>query len=71
MPSDILDSVPINSTFGTNITYSPSFPKWIALRDGSYNSMIITMVDQNLNAVVAKDPNILISLMIRKKGDPE
>lgn len=70
-PSDIFDSVPINSTFGTNITYQPSYPKWLALRDGSYNSMVVTIVDQNLNTVSARDPNVLITLMIKTKGDPE
>jgi hypothetical protein len=65
MPSDIIDSFNINATFGSNITYAPNFPKWVRLKDGSYNSMIVTMVDQNLNAIYAQDPNILISLMIK------
>jgi hypothetical protein len=70
-PSDILDSFNINATFGANITYSPNFPKWIRLKDGTYNTMILTMVDQNLNSIFAQDPNILITLMIRKIGLPE
>jgi len=64
-PSDILDSFNINATFGSNITYSPNFPKFVKLKDGIYNSMTITMVDQNLNAINALDSNILITLVIR------
>jgi hypothetical protein len=71
MPSDIVDSCNINTTFGSNITYSPNFPKWVKLKDGSYNSMIVSMVDQNLNTIYAQDPNILISLLIRQIGLPE
>lgn len=66
MPSDIADSFPINSTFGTNITYTPSFPKFVSIKDGTYNSMIITLVDQNYNTIIARDPNILITLSIRQ-----
>jgi hypothetical protein len=68
MPSDILDTVPITSTsFGSNLTYDPSFEKWINIRDGSYNSMTITFQDQNLNTLYALDPNISMSLLIRQK----
>jgi hypothetical protein len=71
MPSDILDSCPINATFGSNISYSPSFPKWVAIKDGTYNSMIITFTDQNLNTINIKDPNLLLSLMIRTRNNLE
>jgi hypothetical protein len=68
MPSDILDTVPITSTtFGSNLTYNPSFEKWIDIRDGGYNSMTITFQDQNFNTLYANDPNISMSLLIRQK----
>jgi hypothetical protein len=66
-PSDILDAVPINATFGANITYNPSFQKWIKMRDGRYSSMTITFVDQNLNTLYSVDPNILLTILLRKK----
>jgi len=65
-PSDILDGVPINSTFGSNITYDPSFEKWVKMKDGTFNQMTITFNDQNLNTLFAQDPNILLTLLIRK-----
>lgn len=71
MPSDILDSCPINATFGSNISYSPSFPKWVAIKDGTYNNMTITFTDQNLNTINIKDPNLLLSLMIRTRSNLE
>ena len=40
VPSEVLDLVPIYSTFGSNVTYNPQFPKWIKLRDGIYNTAI-------------------------------
>ena len=68
MPSDIHDTVPITSTsFGSNLTYDPSFEKWINIRDGSDNSMTITFQDQNLNTVYANDPNLSLALLIRQK----
>lgn len=66
-PSDILDGFPINSTFGSNITYDPSFEKWVAMKDGTFSSLTLTLVDQNLNSIVSLDPNVAITLMIRRR----
>jgi hypothetical protein len=66
-PSDIMDGFPINASFGNNITYDPSFEKWVLIKDGTYNSLILTIVDQNLNSFVSVDPNIAITLLIRKR----
>ena len=65
-PTDIMDGFPINTTFGSNITYDPAFEKWIKLKDGVYNSMTLTIVDQNLNTVDANDPNVAITILIRQ-----
>jgi hypothetical protein len=67
MPSDILDVLPINSTFGSNITYDPSFEKWVRVADGTYSSFVINIVDQNFNTVYANDPNVSITLLLRKR----
>jgi hypothetical protein len=65
-PSDILDGIPINSTFGANITYNPSFEKWVKMKNGRYSNMTITFSDQNLNTLYAQDSNMLLTLLIRK-----
>jgi hypothetical protein len=64
-PSDIIDSLPIDSPFGANINYSPNFEKWIKLRPGNYSSFTVSLYDQNLNLLEVKDPNMLITLMIK------
>ena len=66
IPSDVLDGFPINTTFGSNITYSPPFEKWIKINDGTYSSFILSFVDQDLNTVYSVDPNIAVTLLIRK-----
>ena len=67
-PSDILDSMPISgSTFGANITYNPSFEKFVSMSNGTFNEFTLTFRDQNLNEVYAKDPNVSITLIIRPK----
>ena len=67
IPSDILDLIPINSTFGSNITYQPPFAKFIEIRDGSYSSMSITFTDQNNGNINALDSNIAMTLIIKQK----
>jgi hypothetical protein len=66
IPSDVLDGFPINVTFGSNITYSPPFEKWIKINDGTYSSFIISFVDQDLSTIYSVDPNIALTLLIRK-----
>lgn len=66
IPSDVLDGFPINTTFGSNITYSPPFEKWIKINDGTYSSFILTFVDQDLNTIYSVDPNVAVTLLIRK-----
>jgi len=69
VPSDILDSMPINNTsFGSNITYDPSFEKYITLSNGTFNNFTFSFRDQNLNEIYARDPNVSITLIIRKKN---
>jgi len=68
VPSDILDSMPIKDTsFGSNITYDPSFEKYIGLSNGTFNNFTFSFRDQNLNEIYAKDPNVSITLIIRQK----
>jgi hypothetical protein len=65
VPSNILDSFPINSTFGANINYTPNFQKFIKLNPGKYASLSITFVDQNLNTIQMLDNNVCISLLLK------
>ena len=62
---DILDSFTIGqTTFGTNIDYTPSFQKFVKIKSGTYSDFTFTIVDQNLNIVYLKDPNLLISILL-------
>ncbi len=64
MPSDIMDSIPITAVFGSNITYQPSFPKWVKIKPGRYSYMTVQLVDKDLNGIVANDSNVLITLLL-------
>jgi hypothetical protein len=64
-PSDVLDQFNINATFGSNITYSPNYEKWIKCSSGSFNSLTITFVDQNFNTIIMNDSNVAISLLLK------
>jgi hypothetical protein len=65
IPTNIIDNIPITSTFGSNIVYEPKFQKWIAIAAGSYSNLIITILDQNFNPIVSNDPNTTISLLLK------
>lgn len=71
VPTDILDSFPITATFGSNINYQPPSLKWIRIVPGTFQSLLIKFVDQNLNSIVALDNNVCISLLIKNKGKRE
>lgn len=69
-PSDILDTIPITSAFGTNINYQSTQLKWVKLSSGIFQSFNITFVDQNLNSIIALDNNVCISLLLKNRGNP-
>ena len=70
VPSDVLDAISISgATFGANINYNPSFERFVDVSDGNYNQLTITLVDQNLNTLIARDPNILLTLQFRPKNN--
>ena len=67
MPSDIFDTFSINTTFGSNIIYTPYYKKWITIKNGTYNNIITSLQDQNFNTIEANDRNIyLISLLLKQ-----
>jgi hypothetical protein len=65
-PSDILDTMYINANFGENISYQPSYEKWVDIHYGTYDRLIISFVDQNLNTIYFNDSNITVSLLIEQ-----
>jgi hypothetical protein len=66
-PSDILDTISITgATFGSNITYTPTYEKWINCNYGTFNNFFVYFEDQNLNRIQAQDSNVLISLIVRQ-----
>ena len=67
MPSDILDSIPINASFGSNINYLPTFEKWVSIKSGTYNNFTVTLCDQNFNQIFIRDSNTTITLVLRNK----
>lgn len=66
-PTDILDSFAIEGTFGANINYAPRFEKWVKIKPGTYNSLVIDLVDQNYNPLIALDNKITISLLLKNQ----
>jgi len=68
-PSDILDTMPITGTFGSNLNYSPPALKWVKLSSGTFQKLEIQFVDQNLNAMTILDNNVCISLLLKNIGE--
>ena len=66
MPSDILDTFSISASFGSNITYTPPYEKWISIQSGTYSSLSLAFQDQNFTTLQANDPNVLIAILLRQ-----
>ena len=66
-PSDILDTMPITSSFGTNLNYLPPQLKSVDLTSGIFQSFNITICDQNLNPMFIRDNNVCISILLKNK----
>lgn len=68
-PTDVLDTMPITSAFGTNINYSPPTLKWIKCTAGTFQSFEVFFCDQNLNPMYILDSNVCISILLKNKGN--
>ena len=66
-PTDILDQINITTTYGSAITYQPSFERWVKVSDGTYSNFQLTFQDQNFNTLYALDPNVSITLLIKNR----
>jgi hypothetical protein len=69
VPTDLLDVMPINTTFGSNINYQPTALKWIKLTSGVFQYLTIYFTDQDLNSIAIQDTNLTISILINNKGN--
>lgn len=63
-PSNIITLIPITSTFGAQIIFTPSTLIWLPILDGSYPYMRISFLDQLSNQLEMTDTNVIISLVI-------
>jgi hypothetical protein len=66
--TDILDTMPITSAFGTNLVYAPNELKWVHCTSGVFQSFEIYFCDQNYNQIYALDNNICISILLKNGG---
>jgi len=67
-PTDVLDTMPITSSFGTNINYTPTTLKWVKCTAGTFQSFDVFFSDQNLNPMYILDNNVCISILLKNKG---
>ena len=58
---------PVNTTFGQNIEIKPPQLLWTDIISGSYSTMTITFLDQNLRRLRILDPSLTMSIVIRDK----
>ena len=68
--SDIIDVFSIGAAtggavFGANLNYRNDIEKWVRITPGTYNSIIITIVDENMQDIAILDNNLLINFLIK------
>jgi hypothetical protein len=69
-PSDVIYCfAPTDTTYGSIISTSPTFPQFIDIADGVYGSFTITFRDQDYSKLAILDTNLVIMLVIRNKKD--
>lgn len=68
-PSNILYSIPITSSFASVISQSANNLIFNDIQPGTYQSLIITFLDQLYNPVILHDFTVNITLVIRQAGE--
>jgi hypothetical protein len=65
--NDLLDIMPINNQYGSNLLYAPQISKFVKIRAGKYSNITITFNDDNFKTLNMLDQNVLICLLIKFK----
>ena len=68
-PNSIISSIPINTTFGSQITFNPNEYIWLPILDGQYPSLVLSLYDQLANPLNATDTNSINLLIIRERSN--
>ena len=63
--TDVIDTAPVNSAYGSNIVYLPLSDNTIRIKPGTYQSFNITFNDDNYGRLNILDTNVLITLIIK------
>jgi hypothetical protein len=53
------------AVFGGNLNYTNDIEKWVRITPGTYNSIIVTIVDENMQDIAILDNNLLINFLIK------
>ena len=64
IPNSLIYSFPPSGQFGAQFIVAPNQMSFIDCQTGYYNTILVTITDQNDRAVVLLDPNITILLVI-------
>lgn len=65
-PDNVLHSFTMKSASGYLNTERPNFINWMQIARGSYQYVEITFLDQNMNKINLRDPQILVQLLFRQ-----
>lgn len=65
-PDNILHSIALDDSFGSLIVEEPNNLLWLPVAQGSYDSIQISMQDQDFRPVSIQDPQMLLTLVLRK-----
>jgi hypothetical protein len=70
-PSNVLTSLPVNVAYGQMISHNVNAPVFQKVSNNMYGQIVIQLYDQNLNVIIPKDLDVLISLAIRDQLKPQ
>jgi hypothetical protein len=66
-PNNIVSVIPLNNTYGGQITYAPPEYIWIDTLQGSVNAIQLTLYDQNMRPLRLNDVNVIGNVIFRVK----
>jgi len=64
-PNNIVGVIPINNTYGAQITFSPPEFIWLKALDGTVSSITLSLFDQNMRPIPLTDLSLSANILIR------
>lgn len=67
VPSSLIGQIPISARFGGMVQFASPYPTFAPVLQGGYSDVTLAFYDQNFNPITFFDPDVTMTVQVRKR----